>query len=334
MQAFCYTQFLNRDEWQISLVSGGMGSTMIFADICRSTIPLRMILDLQDLKPAEKQYYLQHVIAPRPVCFASTIDKEGNINLSPFSFFNMFSSNPPIVIFSPARRVRDNTTKHTLENVLQVPEVVINIVTFDMVQQVSLASCEYPKDCNEFVKAGFTEQPATLIRPPMVKESKVKLECKVVEVKHLGAEPGSGNLVICEVLRMHIDDALLDENKKMDQRKINHIARLGGDWYCVVNEHNLFQVEKPNTQLGIGIDILPLNIRQSTILTGNNLGQLANVHDIPVIEPSFDDAHLKQIIQYYSVSPDEMEKELHLYAKKLLEEGKVREAWQVLLSGV
>jgi flavin reductase (DIM6/NTAB) family NADH-FMN oxidoreductase RutF len=292
-----------------------------------------MILDLQDLKPAEKQYYLQHVIAPRPVCFASTIDKEGHVNLSPFSFFNMFSSNPPIVIFSPARRVRDNTTKHTLENVLEVPEVVINIVTFDMVQQVSLASCEYPKDCNEFAKAGFTEQPATLVRPPMVKESKVKLECKVIEVKPLGTEPGSGNLVICEVLRMHIDDELLDENKKMDQRKINHIARLGGDWYCVVNEHNLFQVEKPNTQLGIGIDVLPLNIRQSTILTGNNLGQLANVHDMPVIEPSFDDAHLKQIIQYYSVSPDEMEKELHLYAKKLLDEGKVKEAWQVLLSG-
>jgi flavin reductase (DIM6/NTAB) family NADH-FMN oxidoreductase RutF len=291
-----------------------------------------MILDLQDLKVPEKQYYLQHVIGPRPVCFASTIDKDGNINLSPFSFFNMFSSNPPIVIFSPARRVRDNTTKHTLQNVLEVPEVVINIATYDMVQQVSLASCEYPKGTNEFTKSGFTEQPATLVKPPMVKESKIKLECKVIEVKPLGTEAGSGNLVICEVLRMHIDDALLDDQKKMDQRKINHIARLGGDWYCVVNEHNLFQVEKPNTQLGIGVDILPENIRCSAILTGNNLGLLANVHDMPAIEPSFDDAHLRQIIQYYSVNPDEMEKELHLYAKKLLEEGKVKEAWQVLLA--
>ncbi|MBL7745069.1 MAG: flavin reductase family protein [Chitinophagaceae bacterium] len=291
-----------------------------------------MILDLKDLKPAEKQYYLQHVVAPRPICFASTINKEGKVNLSPFSFFNMFSSNPPIVIFSPARRVRDNTTKHTLENVLEVPEVVINIVTYDMVQQTSLASCEFPKGTNEFIKAGFTEEPATLIKPPMVKESKVKMECKVIEVKLLGTEGGAGNLVICEVLRMHIDDGLLDENKKLDQRKINHVARLGGDWYCVVNENNLFQVEKPNTQLGIGIDALPATIRNSKILSGNDLGQLANVHEMPVIEPSFDDAHLKEIIQYYSINPDEMEKELHSYTKQLLGAGKIKEAWQVLLA--
>ncbi|MBK8140653.1 MAG: flavin reductase family protein [Chitinophagaceae bacterium] len=292
-----------------------------------------MIFDLKDLKPAEKQYYLQHVVAPRPICFASTIDKTGQVNLSPFSFFNMFSSNPPIVVFSTARRVRDNTTKHTLENVVEVPEVVINIVTYDMVQQTSLASCEFPKEVNEFTKAGFTEEPATLVKPPMVKESKVKMECKVVEVKSLGNEGGAGNLVICEVIRMHIDDSLLDENKKLDQRKINHVARLGGDWYCVVNEHNLFQVEKPNTQLGIGIHMLPATIRNSKILSGNNLGQLANVHEMPVIEPSFDDNHLKQIIQYYSVNPDEMEKELHAYAKKLLEEDKIKEAWQILLAG-
>lgn len=291
-----------------------------------------MIIDLKDLKPAEKQYYLQHVVAPRPICFASTIDKAGHVNLSPFSFFNLFSSNPPVVVFSPSRRVRDNTTKHTLENVLEVPEVVINIVTYDMVQQTSLASCEFPKEVNEFIKAGFTEEPATLVKPPMVKESKVKMECKVVEVKSLGKEGGAGNLVICEVLRMHIDDSLLDENRKLDQRKINHVARLGGDWYCVVNEHNLFQVEKPNVQLGIGIDLLPASIRNSKILSGNNLGQLANVHDMPVVEPSFDDNHLKQIIQYYSINPDEMEKEIHSYAKKLLDESKVKEAWQVLLA--
>jgi flavin reductase (DIM6/NTAB) family NADH-FMN oxidoreductase RutF len=291
-----------------------------------------MILDLSTLTTVEKQYYLQHVIAPRPVCFASTVDAAGNVNLSPFSFFNLFSSNPPIVVFSPARRVRDNTTKHTLENLKEVPEVVINIVTYDMVQQVSLASCEFPKEANEFIKAGFTAEAATLVKPPMVKESKVKLECKVNEIKPLGTEGGAGNLVICEVLRMHIADELLDANKKIDQRKIHHIARLGGDWYCVVNESNLFQVEKPNTQLGIGIDMLPLNIRNSKILTGNHLGQLANVHDMPVIDPAYDDAHLKQIIQYYSVNPEEMEKEIHEHAKKLLEAGKIGAAWQVLLS--
>ena len=291
-----------------------------------------MILDLKDLKTAERQYYLQHVIAPRPICFASTIDKAGNVNLSPFSFFNLFSSNPPIVVFSPARRVRDNTTKHTLQNVLEVPEVVINIVTYDMVQQTSLSSCEYPKGTNEFIKAGFTPEAATLVKPPMVKESKAQLECKVIEVKPLGTESGAGNLIICEVLRMHIDDSLLDENKKIDQRKINHVARLGGDWYCKVDETNLFHVPKPNTELGIGIDALPESVRASKILTGNNLGQLANVNEMPVIDPSFDDTHLKNIIQYYSINPDDMEKELHSYAKKLLEESKVKEAWQILLA--
>ena len=300
-----------------------------------------MIFTLKDLKSVDKQYYLQHVIAPRPICFASTIDKAGNVNLSPFSFFNLFSSNPPIVIFSPSRRVRDNTTKHTLQNVLEVPEVVINIVTYDMVQQTSLASCEFQKGVNEFIKAGFTAEPATVVKPPMVKESKVKLECKVIEIKPLGTEGGAGNLVICEVLVMHIDDSLLDAPSttaqgppKMDQRKINHVARLGGDWYCKVDETNIFQVQKPNTELGIGADALPKSIRQSKILTGNNLGQLANVNEMPVIEPSFDDARLKEIILYYSINPDEMEKELHSYAKQLLDEGKVREAWQILLACV
>lgn len=292
-----------------------------------------MILDLQELKPVEKQYYLQHVIAPRPICFASTINKAGNVNLSPFSFFNLFSSNPPVVIFSPTRRVRDNTTKHTLQNVLEVPEVVINIVTYDMVQQMSLSSCEYPKDVNEFTKAGFTAIPASKVKPPMVKESKVQLECKVLEVKPLGSEGGAGQLVICEVLVIHIADELLDENKKLDQRKINHVARLGGDWYCKVDETNLFQVAKPNTQLGIGIDSLPASIRNSKYLTGNDLGQLANVEELPVVDPSFDDAHLKQIIQYYSINPEEMEKELHLYAQKLLKSVGVTAAWQVLLAG-
>ena len=292
-----------------------------------------MILDLKELKPADRQNYLQHAIAPRPICFASTIDKAGNVNLSPFSFFNLFSYTPPVVIFSPLRRARDNSTKHTLQNILEVPEVVINIVDYEMVQQTSLASCEYPKNINEFVKAGFTAVPATMVKPPMVKESKIKMECRVIEVKPLGDNGGAGNLAICEVMRMHIDDSILDEDKKIDQQKLHHVARLGGNWYCRVDPSNLFIVEKPNTQLGIGVDILPLSIRQSKTLTGNNLGQLANVHEYPVIDPSFDDDHLKQIIQYYSVNPEEMERELHSYAKDLLDDGEVMKAWQVLLAG-
>jgi flavin reductase (DIM6/NTAB) family NADH-FMN oxidoreductase RutF len=291
-----------------------------------------MIIDLKDMKPADRQNYLQHAIGPRPICFASTIDKEGNINLSPFSFFNLFSTTPPIVIFSPSRRIRDNTTKHTLQNILEVPEVVINIVDYDMVQQTSLASCEYPRGINEFIKAGFTAEPGTLVKPPMAKESKVSMECKVIEVKPLGDRGGAGNLVICEVMRMHISESILNEKKMIDQKKLHHVARLGGDWYCKVDETNLFQVEKPNTQSGIGVDALPLYIRNSKILTGNNLGQLANVYDMPTVNPAFNDDRLKNIFQYYSVNPDEMEKELHIRAKELLDNGKVREAWQVLLA--
>ena len=291
-----------------------------------------LTLDLKNLNPADVQNYLQHAIAPRPVCFASTIDKAGNINLSPFSFFNLFSSNPPVVIFSPARRVRDNTTKHTLQNVEEVKEVVINIVDYDMVQQTSLASCEFPKGTNEFIKAGFTQEKATMISPPMVKESKIKLECKVIEIKPLGTEGGAGNLVICEVLCMHIDESILDENKKIDQTKLHHVARLGGDWYCKVDESNLFKVAKPNIQLGIGIDALPESIRNSAVLNGNNLGQLANVNEMPTVDPAFDDDKLKNIIQYYSINPTEMDIELHRYAKKLLDTGKVDGAWQVLLA--
>lgn len=290
-----------------------------------------MIFDLSLLTPADKQYYLQHVVAPRPICFASTIDKEGNVNLSPFSFFNLVSSNPPIVIFSPARRLRDNTTKHTLQNVMEVPQVVINIVTYNMVQQTSLASCDYPKGSDEFIKAGFTKETATIVKPPMVKESKVKLECKVLDIKTLGQEGGAGNLVICEVMLMHLDADLLTEDKKIDQTKLELVARLGGDWYCKVSKENLFIVPKPNVKLGIGIDSLPESIRFSKILTGNHLGQLGNVNELPVIEPSFDDDHLKNIVQYFSINPADMEKELHQYAAVLLNEGHVYKAWQVLL---
>jgi flavin reductase (DIM6/NTAB) family NADH-FMN oxidoreductase RutF len=292
-----------------------------------------MILDLATLSPAEKQNWLQHVVAPRPIALASTIDADGHVNLSPFSFFNLFSSNPPIVIFSPARRVRDNSIKHTLENVQAVPEVVIHLVTREMVQQQSLASCEFPSDVNEFTKAGFTEEKATRVRPPMVKEAPVKLECRVVEIKPLGDQGGAGNLVICEVLCIHIDEKLLDENGKPDQRKILPVARLGGHWYTEVNEQSLFEVEKPNIKLGMGFDALPASIRNSLILTGNQLAQLANLASIPDIDPTYDDAHVRQIIQYYSINPEEMERELHQHAARLLDGNKVDEAWQVLLAG-
>ena len=292
-----------------------------------------MLFDLSQLTTADKQYYLQQIVAPRPICFASTIDKQGNVNLSPFSFFNVFSAQPPIVIFSPARRVRDNTTKHTLENVLEIREVVIHMVTEDMVQQQSLASCEYPRTVNEFEKAGFTPEPAQQVRPPMIKECKVKMECRVQEVKPLGTEGGAGNLVICEVLMLHIDDSLLDQHKKMDPRRLPLVARLGGDWYTVVNEQSLFQVAKPNTELGMGMDALPAAIRNSRIFSGNDLGQLANFSRIPDVDPTFDDAHLKQIVHYFSINPEEMEMELHRYAKERLQKGETGAAWQILLAG-
>lgn len=292
-----------------------------------------MILDLATLTPAEKQNWLQHVVAPRPIALASTIDAEGNVNLSPFSFFNLFSSNPPIVIFSPARRVRDNSTKHTLQNVQAVPEVVIHLVTREIVQQQSLASCDFPQAVNEFTKAGFTEEKATRVRPPMIKEALVKMECRVVEIKSLGDQGGAGNLVICEVLCLHIDESLLDAAGKPDQRKILPVARLGANWYTAVTEQTLFEVEKPNSQLGMGFDALPPSIQTSTILTGNQLAQLANSTAIPDIDPVFDDAHVRQIIQYYSINPDEMERELHRHAARLLDAHQTAEAWQVLLAG-
>lgn len=293
-----------------------------------------MKIVLAELPIMQKQAWLQHAIAPRPICFASTIDKQGNVNLSPFSFFNLFSSNPPIVVFSPARRGRDNTTKHTLENVLEVPECVINMVDYSMVQQMSLSSCEYPKGTDEFIKAGFTKEAASMVSPPMVKEAKIKLECKINEVKSLGEEGGAGQLVIAEVLCMHIDDSIINEAGNMiDQTKLELVARLGGDWYCKVNTDNLFKVAKPNTALGIGIDALPNSIKNSSFLTGNHLGQLANVHELPAIDPGFSDDRLKNIIQYYGLTPNEMEQELHKYAAELLNQEKVQEAWQILLSG-
>ena len=289
-----------------------------------------MKLLTNELTTVEKQYYLQHIVAPRPICFASTVDREGNVNLSPFSFFNLFSSNPPIVIFSPARRVRDNTTKHTLENLREVPEVVINIATYDIVQQVSLASCEYPKGTDEFVKAGFTKETATLVQPPMVRECKAKLECRVTEIKALGAEGGAGNLVIAEVLAIHINDDLLDGNNKFQQEKLDLVARLGGDWYAKITRDNLFRIEKPNVKLGIGLDMLPEHIKNSKILSGNHLGQLANVHEYPKHDAGLADQRLEAIVHYFKDKED-IHLRLHQYAKELLDEGDVHHAWQVLL---
>ncbi len=293
-----------------------------------------MLIKITQLTLPQRQAWLQHAIAPRPICFASTIDAAGNVNLSPFSFFNLFSTNPPIVIFSPSRSGRDNHLKHTLQNVLAVPEVVINICDYDMVQQVSLSSCEYPQGVDEFIKAGFTKEAATLIQPPMVAEAKVKMECKVIEVKSLGETAGAGQLVIAEVLCMHVDESILNGDGTMiDQLKFKQVARLGGDYYAVMNEQNLFTVAKPNKELGIGVDALPASIKASHILSGNNLGQLANVQELPIINPSFADDTLKNIVQYYAINPAEMENELHSYAKQLLLQNKVQEAWQVLLVG-
>ena len=289
-------------------------------------------IELGGLNAAQRQAWLQHAVAPRPIGLVSTVDAEGRPNLSPFSFFNLFSSNPPIVVFSPARRVRDNSTKHTLENVREVPEAVVHIVDESIVEQASLASCEYPAGVNEFEMAGFTAIPSISVRPPRVKESPIHLECLVQEVKPLGTEGGAGNLVICEVLRMHVSEEIIDEGKGMiDQRRIRHVARLGGDWYCRVDESSLFEVEKPNQRLGIGFPALPNDIRNSRILTGNQLARLANVDSLPDAEPGFHDPHVRQIVQYFSPNPDEMEAELHRHAAFLLDQGKVREAWQVLL---
>jgi len=293
-----------------------------------------LTINTADLKPSELQNYLQYAIAPRPICFVSTIDKQGNVNLSPFSFFNIFSINPPVCVFSPSRRVRDNTTKHSLENILEVPECVINIVNYDMVQQTSLASVEYPKGVNEFVKAGFTQLPSELVRPPRVAESPVQMECLIRQVIPLGENAGAGNLVLSEIKRIHINEDILDESGKIDQAKIDLVARLGGDWYCRVGAENLFEVEKPVRTLGIGVDSLPASIRNSAVLTGNNLGQLGNVESLPSdeeIDAFRTDLELRQILDATIGDSQTRERELHHYARKLLESKEVIKAWKVLL---
>ncbi|HEX5637784.1 MAG TPA: flavin reductase family protein [Gammaproteobacteria bacterium] len=287
-----------------------------------------------EIKTQQFHQYLLGAVSPRPICFASTVNAAGEPNLSPYSFFNVFGSNPSTLVFSPSRRVRDNSIKHTLENVYDTREVVINMVNYAMVQQMSLSSCEYPKGVDEFVKAGFTKLPSDMVKPWRVAESPVQLECKVRQIIETGQEGGAGNLVICEVLVMHIDDHVLNDQGQIDPHKIDLVARMGFDFYCRASGPAVFEVAKPNTQLGIGMDQLPASIRRSTILTGNQLGMLANVHEMPAADPAFQDDMVKQIVQYFGNNPDEMEKELHRRAAALLMEGRTKEAWQVLLVGV
>ncbi len=291
----------------------------------------------KDLPIPEFHALLQGSIAPRPIAFASTIDGEGNVNLSPFSFFNLFSTNPPILIFSPSRRVRDNTTKHTLENVHEVPEVVIHVVHYGMVEQMSLASTEYPKGVDEFVKAGFTPVPSTHVKPPRIKEARVSFECKVNEIKALGDRGGSGNLVICEVLCVHVDEQILNEKGIIDPHKLDLVARLGGNWYSRTNGPCLFEIPKPLSTMGIGVDQIPDEIRNSPVLTGNNLGRLGNVESLPTEEEviAFGKSPvLEEMRVRFQNDRASWIDHLHRYAQEILEAGDVKKAWLVLLQKV
>lgn len=279
------------------------------------------------IKTGELHALMLGAVAPRPIAFASTINNKGVMNLSPFSFFNAFGSKPPILVFSPARRVRDNTIKHTLENIYENKEVVINVVNYAMVQQASLSSCEYPKEVSEFVKAGFTPVPSDKVKPFRVKESPVQFECNVLNVIETGTEGGAGNLVICEILVMHINDEVLDENGKIDPHKIDLVARMGGDYYSRASGNAVFTVPKPNLKLGIGFDNLPSSILQSNVLTGNDLGLLANLETLPAEEE----------INSFKADPSNAsllsDKSMqHQHAKNLLAEGKVKQAMLLLLS--
>jgi flavin reductase (DIM6/NTAB) family NADH-FMN oxidoreductase RutF len=291
-------------------------------------------VDPKEIKTSLFHSYMLSAIAPRPIAFASTVDKHGNPNLSPFSFFNAFGSKPPIVVFSPARRVRDNTIKHTLENIYETMEVVINVVNYQMVHQSSLSSTEYPKGVNEFTKAGFTQVPSTLVKPYRVKESPVQMECRVLEVKEMGTEGGAANLIICEILLMHIAEDILTPDQKIDPHKIDLVARMGGDWYCRASGSALFEVAKPLQLPGIGVDQLPERIRLSKVLTGNDLGKLGNVSQLPSGEELAEYRRrdfMKELIARFGNDPQILEQKFHELAKALLERGHVEDAWKVLL---
>ncbi len=282
----------------------------------------------QDIPTGQLHQYLLGAVSPRPVAFASTLDKKGNVNLSPFSFFNVFSARPPILIFSPARRGRDNTTKHSYENVLEVPEVVINIVSYEMIHQVSLASTEYAKGVNEFKKAGFTEIASDIVKPPRVAEAPVQLECKVNEVISLGKEGGAGNLVICEVVKLHINENILDKNGVIDPHKIDTIARLGGNWYTRAKT-GLFQVPKPLTTHGMGVDMLPEEIQRSKVLTGNDLGMLGNIENFP--NPEEINTFINASEELKAIVVSGCTETIHTKAQEFLCKGEVDEAWKLLL---
>ena len=278
--------------------------------------------------------YLLGAIGPRPIAFASTVDANGNSNLAPFSFFNVFSANPPILIFSPARSGRNNTTKDTYNNVKIHPEVVINVVNYEIVHQMSLASSPYAPGVSEFEKAGFTALKSDLVQPKRVAESPVQFECKVIEVKELGTEGGAGNLIICEVVKIHIKKAVLDENGMIDQHKIDLVSRMGGNWYCRADVNSMFEIQKPITTCGIGYDSLPKDILQSSILTGNDLGHLAGIENFPD-ETAVNEYKLLELSDLFLSLEDNakaLEQALHIRAQQLLKENKLEEAWLSLLS--
>jgi len=272
---------------------------------------------------------LAGAVSPRPIAFASTLDAQGKPNLAPYSFFNVFSSNPPIVVFSPVRRGRDNTTKHTLDNILETKEVVINIVNYAMVQQMSLASTEYDAGVDEFIKAGFTKVESEAVKPFRVKESPVQLECKVKEVVAMGDDGGAGNLVICEVLRMHLHEEILDEAGRIDDHKIDLVARMGGNWYTRAID-GMFEVPKPLRNLGVGVDQIPEAFRNSSILTGNDLGRLGNVDVLPQAEEIR--AYLSEDEQLQHLATDKDNPDLHLRIKELISNNKILEAWKLILA--
>lgn len=275
---------------------------------------------------------IKYAVAPRPICLASSIDKDGNPNLSPFSYFNFMSQVPPICVFSPLSRMRDGSDKHTLQNLREVPELVINIVDYAMVQQQSLASTEYAKSVNEFEKSGFSSLESTIVKAARVAESPVQLECRVREIIDLGPGAGSGNLVIAEILCMHVRADLLDDHNQMDQAALDLVARLGGNWYCRVTADNLFEVPKPLRSLGIGVDQLPDHIRLSNILTGNQLGLLANVEAIPAANTDLeDDPHIQNLLAMWQSDQIQLRNELQRYAAIALDAGELDRAWQILL---
>lgn len=288
-----------------------------------------LTIDPKEATTAQVQGYLQSAIGPRPIAFASTVDAEGKPNLSPFSFFNVFSANPPVLIFSPARRVRDNSVKHTLLNCEATKEVVINVVNYDMVHQTSLASTEYDQGVNEFIKAGFTALASENVKPFRVAESPVQLECKVTQIISLGSEGGAGNLILCEVVKIHIHESILDENGAIDQHKIDLVSRLGANWYSRSNK-GLFEVSKPLTTLGIGVGSIPKKVRESGVFDGNDLGKLGNIEALPTKEEV--SIFVKANFAVKGVlSADDVEKK-HREAKKYLDNGDIVSAWKVLLA--